>query len=138
MDNNAALCSRYDNTNRRPFMCRYFWRDSTHDALTEGVPTYNICHIARTTYAHDSLSKEKDIFQRSKSMRDSRRDAIEQFTKYGPTPSCPDFAKYGITRMRARMICVVMSPDKKIYTPREIRITPDDDKSLSNSCAMDK
>lgn len=34
--------------------------------------------------------------------------------------------------------------DKKICTPRdifagrEIRIPPDDDKSLSNSCAMDK
>lgn len=115
------LCVRGMTIPIRPFMCRYFWRDSTHDALTEGVPTYNICHIARTTYAHDSLSKEKDIFQRSKSMRDSRRDAIEQFTKYGPTPSCPDFAKYGITRMRARMICVVMSPDKKIYTSRDIR-----------------
>lgn len=97
----------------------YFRRDSTHDALTEGVLTYNICHIARTTYAHDSLSKEKDIFQRSKSMRDSRRDGIEQFTKYGPTSSCPDFAKYGITNARAYDLCRNKSRDKK-YIHREI------------------
>lgn len=50
-------------------------------------------------------------------------------------------------RMHARIISVVISQyhatDKKyvhreIFAGREIRITPDDDKSLSNSYAMDK